>query len=233
MTFFRTPNALPYPLDEPHGFMSRDDAPNLCRFCGNRRTNAYHLQEPSTSDGGYTIDTTYRDQLKSPMNLALHWSEDALCWEVIVRYRGKRLGVTQVRRLEDLGPTVFDYVALASAVPMNPGGALADSLLPHDANLTVARIREVIVDFEQLGTPGANNHVTALDTIELIDELLDADDVRLPTSVEDAAHEVVHQHLCSCPGDGVDIHPCPSSVTVGAIVSNLDAAGLLVHREDP
>jgi hypothetical protein len=174
--------------------------------------------------------------MKSVMYLGLNWrgstsDGDGHLWEVAVYHRGQRLGVTQVTRLDDLGSTVFDYVALATDEPIPPG-ALADSLLPRDLALTVARIREVIVDFGQLGTPGVNNHVTALDTVELIDELLDADDVRLPTSVEDAAHEIVHQHLCSCPGDGVDIHPCPSSVTVGAIVSNLDAAGLLVHRED-
>lgn len=55
MNFFRAPNASPYPLDEPHSFMARDDAPNLCRFCGNRRTNAYHLQEPVGRETGQLL----------------------------------------------------------------------------------------------------------------------------------------------------------------------------------
>lgn len=223
--------ARPYPLTDPHGFVARDDTRYLCRFCSGLRGDARHIQEPAGREtGGHvSTDDPLHQYVRSPMNIALHWNEELLLWEVTVRFHGRRLGVTQVSKLDDLGSTVFDYVTLVSTEPLNPDAAVTNSLLPHDANLTVARIRDVIVDFGQLGTPGANDQVTALSTIELIDALLDADDVRLPTSIEDAAHEIVHDHLCSCPGDGVDIYPCPSSATVGAIVSTLDAAGLLVH----
>lgn len=131
-----------------------------------------------------SIDDPLQQYVRSPMNIALHWNEELLLWEVIVRYRGKRIGVTQVHRLEDLGTIVFDYVSLAGDDPLDPNAAVTDSLLPHDANLTLARIRDAIVDFGQLGTPGANDQVTALDTIELIDNLLDAEPEPPSTSDE-------------------------------------------------
>lgn len=53
--FVGNQSVSPYPLDEPHGFLERDDAPNLCRFCGNRRTNAYHLQEPAGHETGQVL----------------------------------------------------------------------------------------------------------------------------------------------------------------------------------
>lgn len=121
------------------------------------------------------------------MRLELTWSEDALCWEVTIWRRGKRLGVTQVKRLDDLGQTVLDYLELASDEPMNPTAAITDSLKPK----------------------------------------------QLKASVEDTAQEIVHGFLCACPGDGVDIHPCPQSATVGAIVERLDQGGVLRRGEDP
>lgn len=227
--------ARPYPLTDPHGFVAREDTRYLCRFCSGLRGDARHLQEPADRETGHvTTDDPLHQYVRSPMNIALHWNEELLLWEVTVRFHGRRLGVTQVSKLDDLGSTVFDYVALASAEPLNPDAAVTRSLLPHDANLTVARIRDVITDFGQLDTPGANDQVTALSTIELIDELLDADDVRLPASVEDYAHEIVHDQLCGCPGadgylgaQGV----CPQVWQVTALVSKLDAAGVLVHRQ--
>lgn len=202
MNFFRASNTPPYPPDDPHGFMARNDAPHHCRFCGNHRSSSSHIQEPAGRETGQILSTSDQvDQLKSPMNLALYWDEAVLSWVVIIRYHGKRIGVTQVDRLDDLGTAVFDYVSLASDEPLNPNAAVTNSLLPQDFALVVARIREVIVDFGQLGTPGANNEVTALDTIELIDELFDDPSTRPATGLVDQrqrALDVVHGRLCGC-----------------------------------
>ena len=191
----------------------------------------------SASDKGYTIDTTYDDQLKSPMNLALHWSEEAQCWEVIVRFRGKLLGVTQVVNLNDIAMTVYDYVSIASDVPITPGSELENSLLVRDFHLIVERVREVITDFGQLGTSDAKNEVTALNTIELIDEVVNDEDVleplRLKASVEDRAQEVIHDWICSCPGGDDATAPCPNSARVARLIEDLDGVGVLRRGEDP
>lgn len=176
------------------------------------------------TDGEYTLDTTYNDQLRSPMNLALHWSEDALCWEVIVRYRGRRLGVTQVRNLDDLGQTVLDYLTIASSEAL-PSGALASSLHPKDYHVILGQVRAAIVQFGQLDR---SNQTTALETIEQIDVLLDDVPVGPPADVEELAQEIVHNIVCPCSDlTGMDTYPCPNAATIGTLIERLHDAGVL------
>lgn len=143
MNFFRAPNTPPYPLDEPHSFVARADAPNLCRFCGNRRGDNHHIQEPAGHETGQLLEPSTSDERRASYVEPLDRVALRRDLNNVFDYRGVGawLGIS-----DDLAAQkIIEFLELVkechdACLPM----ATLEPLMP-DTGATVARHRTVYI----------------------------------------------------------------------------------------